>query len=551
MRIVVVHGYFLQGTGSNLFVANLCRELCLQGHEVLLFSQEQNPEALDFVARFVEFSDSNAEEVIRFERQTDYPGVCACYRPDLGGKLPVYVYDQYEGYQVKTFTELSKSEIEDYIERNRAALCTVLTDKKPDLILSNHIIMQPVYVKRVQAEIGPVPHFVTVHGSCLNFAVRRSQMLKEYAAEAIAAVDRLIFVSRFSQQEFSEFFEKLPIVIAKSEVIPAGVDVGHFQPLAAEEEKSERIKLVADYLRENGIIRESADTRVSDRQDGHEMWLPDVKAADRIQAIDWSKSKLVLYYGKYLWTKGIHVLIAAAPLVLARQPHTYFILAGFGSFRTYLERMVASLHQGQAQVFCEMAARIGEFCPEAGPAASLYFRSLLQKLEEPDFSREYFTAAASKIGDQIIFTGFLPHDYLRELIACADITVAPSVFPEAFGMVAIEALASGIIPLQTNHSGFSEVITKYSTALKPFLKNEVLPPLVLDEQLAITLAGNISKLLNFYFHTDPALRYEIRQRAREIAMEYSWSNMARQYVQLYKKTIQTREGGTFHENSTD
>lgn len=537
MRIAVVHGYFLQGTGSNLFVANLCRELCLQGHEVLLFSQEQNPEALDFVARSVEFSDTNAEEAIRFDRQTNYPGACTCYRPNLGGKLPVYVYDQYEGYQVKTFPELSRPEIEEYIERNRVALCTVLSDKAPDLILSNHIIMQPVYVHRVQAEIGPVPHFVTVHGSCLNFAVRRSHMLKEYAAEAIAAVDRLIFVSRFSEQEFSEFFGKIVLVTAKARVIPAGVDVCHFQPLSAEGEKAERMRLVADYLREHGITREAADTRIADRQDGQEMWLPDVKAADRIQAIDWNASKTVIYYGKYLWTKGIHLLIAAAPLVLAKHPDTYFILAGFGTFRTYLERMVAALHQGQDRVFCEMAARIGDFCPEAGPGASLYFQSLLRKLDEPDFASEYFTAAEARIGNQIIFTGFLPHDYLRELIACADVTVAPSVFPEAFGMVAIEALASGVIPLQTNHSGFSEIITKYSAALRPFFQNEVLPPLVLDEELVITLAGNISKLLNFYSHTDPALRYEIRQRAREIAMDYSWSNMARQYLQLYQEII--------------
>jgi glycosyltransferase involved in cell wall biosynthesis len=126
---------------------------------------------------------------------------------------------------------------------------------------------------------------------------------------------------------------------------------------------------------------------------------------------------------------------------------------------------------------------------------------------------------------------------LRELIACADITVAPSVFPEAFGMVAIEALASGVIPLQTNHSGFSEVITKYSTALRPLFKDKGLPPLVLDERLVVTLAGNISKLLNFYSHPDPVLRYEIRQRAREIAVDYSWSNMARQYLQLYKEIV--------------
>jgi len=45
MRIAVVHGYILQGTGSNLYVSNLCRAFCADGHEVLLFSQETQPKS--------------------------------------------------------------------------------------------------------------------------------------------------------------------------------------------------------------------------------------------------------------------------------------------------------------------------------------------------------------------------------------------------------------------------------------------------------------------------------------------------------------------------
>ena len=43
------------------------------------------------------------------------------------------------------------------------------------------------------------------------------------------------------------------------------------------------------------------------------------------------------------------------------------------------------------------------------------------------------------------------------LLPLADITVVPSVFPEAFGMVAAEAAAAGSIPLVANHSGLAEV----------------------------------------------------------------------------------------------
>lgn len=543
MRIVIVHGYFLQGTGSNLFVSNLSRELCLMGHEVLLFSQENKPEKLDFVTKSLEFSSDNCDIITRFERNSLYPGKCLCFRPNLGGKLPVYVYDNYEGYQVKTFSELTRPEIEDYIEKNQKALCTALSDRKPDLILSNHIIMQPVYVNRARSILNyNIPHFNTVHGSCVNFAVRKSQMIKEYAQEALAEVDQLVFMSDFSCKEFIEFFDNHIYITGKVKVIPAGVDVNRFRPLALGEEKVNRMKLAVEYLRQNGIVRVPVytapltDETLNLRQEGREMWLPDRNAAERIQAIEWSKSKLILYYGKYLWTKGIHLLLAALPLVLERHSNAYCVLVGFGEFRTYLETMIAALHQGQEDTFREMLREVEEISSIEGEG-SIYFRLLLEKLDDPVFAKEYFNAAKGEIGHKVIFTGFLPHEYLCDMIPCADITVAASIFPEAFGMVAVEALASGVIPLQTNHSGFSEVIARYTVPLKGFFQGCELRPLFLDENLIFNLASNMNQFLDYYEHADFQKRHEIRECAREIALGYSWISMIDQYLNLYKAVI--------------
>ena len=543
IRIVVVHGYFLQGTGSNLFVSNLCRELCLMGHEVLLFSQENHPDKLDFITGFFEFSSDNCHISTRFERESAYPGKCLCFRPNLGGILPVYVYDNYKGYQVKIFAELSKSEIEEYIEKNQAALCTILATQKPDLILSNHIVMQPIYVDRAQSTLGyKVPHFNTVHGSCLNFAVRKSEIVKEYAEEAIAAVDRLVFVSQFSYKELIDFFEDIPNINRKAKVIPAGVDIGKFQPLVSDEEKIKRMNLVVDYLQKNGVVRQPAcdhplsDMQTNFKQDGRDMWLPDASAAKSIQAIDWNHSNLVLYYGKYLWTKGIHILLAALPIVLNRCTDTYCLVVGFGEFRTYLECMVTTLHQGQEEKFRDMIGGNRTNYPGAADDA-IYFQLLRQKLDDPIFARDYFSAAKGKIGQKVIFTGFMPHEYLRELIPCADITVATSIFPEAFGMVGVEALASGVIPLQTNHSGFSELIAKYSLAMQEIFQDCKLKPLFLDENLIFNLAHNIHEFLNYYEQIDSQKRNEIRECARKIALEYSWVSMTNQYLNLLEDEI--------------
>jgi glycosyltransferase involved in cell wall biosynthesis len=43
------------------------------------------------------------------------------------------------------------------------------------------------------------------------------------------------------------------------------------------------------------------------------------------------------------------------------------------------------------------------------------------------------------------------------LLPLADVSVVPSIFPEAFGMVAAEAAAAGVPPLVADHSGLAEV----------------------------------------------------------------------------------------------
>ena len=56
-----------------------------------------------------------------------------------------------------------------------------------------------------------------------------------------------------------------------------------------------------------------------------------------------------------------------------------------------------------------------------------------------------------------LFTGPLEHRHLVHLLPLADVTVVPSIFPEAFGMVAAEAAAAGSPPLVARHSGLQEI----------------------------------------------------------------------------------------------
>ena len=49
----MTHGYMLSGTGSNIYVQNLCRALVRGGHDVHLLCQEEHPLDYEFVDEHV------------------------------------------------------------------------------------------------------------------------------------------------------------------------------------------------------------------------------------------------------------------------------------------------------------------------------------------------------------------------------------------------------------------------------------------------------------------------------------------------------------------
>src|SRR5207247_9673444 len=59
--------------------------------------------------------------------------------------------------------------------------------------------------------------------------------------------------------------------------------------------------------------------------------------------------------------------------------------------------------------------------------------------------------------ERALFTGPLEHGHLGPRLPLCDVAVVPSIFPEAFGMVAAEAAAACVPPLVARHSGLAEV----------------------------------------------------------------------------------------------
>jgi hypothetical protein len=145
VRVLIFHGYLLRGTGSNVYNASLAQALARLGHEVHLLCQDRRAGELDWVGRGV-----------------------TVHVPDIGGLLPVYVADRYEGFRVKTFPELTDDELDDYLDANVAAVRGVVeTCGEPDAALANHLVMGPAILARAGLEFA-----IKVHGSDLSYTVR-------------------------------------------------------------------------------------------------------------------------------------------------------------------------------------------------------------------------------------------------------------------------------------------------------------------------------------------------------------------------------------------
>jgi glycosyltransferase involved in cell wall biosynthesis len=132
--------------------------------------------------------------------------------------------------------------------------------------------------------------------------------------------------------------------------------------------------------------------------DDHDERSPDEGNAERFATFLADPAPTVLYVGKLSHEKGVLLLLEAMRTVDAR-----LIVVGFGPARPALEERADA---------------------------------------------------------RVLLTGPLEHRHLKHLWPLADVAVIPSVFPEAFGMVAAEAAACGCPPLVARHSGLAEIAAR-------------------------------------------------------------------------------------------
>jgi glycosyltransferase involved in cell wall biosynthesis len=530
VRVLIFHGYLLRGTGSNVYNAELAEALVRLGHEVHLLCQEPRPAELGFVDSVGEWEGGHL--VVREVSRPTHPGRCTVYRPDIGGLLPVYVYDRYEGFEVRTFDRLTDDELDRYLSANVAAVREVASRVDPDVALANHLVMGPVILARA---LDRVPYAVKIHGSALEYTVKpHYQRFAPYAGEGLTRAKGVLVGSQHTAESLWAAMPQHEL-LERTRLGPPGVDTHSFVQREPAEwracfdglvrwlETAERTGFDAAAAT---ALDQLCDPAQEDAPDGDTLaqvragYDPagiDVDAHHKLSSIDPEGQPVVCYVGKLIVSKGVDLLLAAWPLVLAREPQARLVLVGFGTYREGLEVLIRAL-ESQDERLLSQVFRHGRAL-EGGERHQLtYLRVFLEGL---DGRHERYFAAARRMRESVVFTGRLEHGELATLLPAVEAVVVPSMFPEAFGMVAAEAAACGALPVCASHSGLAEVAGILSEGLPAAVR-----PLLSFERGMRSVEG-IADSLNGWLSLDEETRLAARARLAGTARErFGWEKVA-------------------------
>jgi len=343
-------------------------------------------------------------------------GGAPVFRPDVGGLLPVFVLDR-------------------WVEANATALVGHLP---ADLVFCNHVLLGGPVGAASGARFA-----VKAHGSELEYAMRGNPALSAWGRDCLQRAAATFVGSAHIRAVLEEVCGHVHDV----HEVPPGVDVDEWVP---QERHAAVAALVAEARRDPPNPGDAEER------------LPDEGNAERLAAFLADDRPTVVYFGKLIRNKGVHVLLEALAGVDARA-----VVVGFGDYRAALEQLA---------------------------------------------------------GGNVLFTGPLEHRHLVHLLALADACVVPSIFPEAFGMVAAEAAATGCPPLVARHSGLAEIAAGLEEEYPPGLRHLA--------GFATGDANDLRSKLAELLALGPADRAAVREAARRATVQrWSWAGVARRLLE--------------------
>ena len=233
---------------------------------------------------------------------------------------------------------------------------------------------------------------------------------------------------------------------------------------------------------------------------------------------------VIVYFGAYLNTKGVGELVASFPAILRKVPKARLLVIGYGGYREHMEGILTSLESGDMESFIAFC-QAGNFLDASSDQLRNVFRKL--SLEE----RQH-----------VAVTGITEHSQLSEILPIASISVVATKCAEAFGMVMVESMSSGVLPIANYHSGLADVLDVVKNAdpsLEAIMHMDPKPggkfefadgSYTLEE-----LPKRVIKALEYLYpnrYQDNSQRRQVSQKLRSIAVEnFSWTKICKSLLE--------------------
>src|SRR5262245_59089511 len=497
MRILLWHGWLLEGSGSNVATARIAERFRASGHDVLLLCQERHPERYRWIDATGEVGPDGPTELTP-QTASKAPGRCVLLRPRIGATIPVFVLDRYEGFEdVVRFVDVSDAALEAYLRANVDATRAAAAWHDTEVAFTGHAIPGAAIGAR---SLGPGRFVAKIHGSDLEYAVRPQDRYRELAREGLQAARAIVGPTNDVLRRCSEL---VPGIETRLRVVAPGVEVAAFHPRLRARALEEAAGLL-DADPETGRGRPSARdgdvalvlaARDADGLDAladtYDQAVPEPDAATRLRSLAQADGPIVGYLGKLIPQKGVELLLAAHRTA---RHDAHALIVGFGSDREWLAALATALGGGD--------------------------RDALAWLHERGLPVDASLPLPSGEGTRdVVFTGRLDHRYAPDALAAMDVQVVPSILEEAFGMVAAEGAAAGALPLVADHSGLGEV----GAALEAEIGRPGLLTFEPGERAIANLADGIDRLLELRAAERDDLR---RAVSAFVAREWTWDRTA-------------------------